>query len=193
APAGILEPCRVVDETARGFDLGLHVGDHPLNGLKVGDGFAEGAALLGVLDGFFQRALREADSLRGNADASAIERAERDFESLTFFSEAIFCGDFAVVENDFDRGRRVLAHFFFVAPAPEALEPLLAEDAFHFFLPAAGRAPTSPRLRIGLGKDQENAGDAAVRYPSLRAVELVAAGVVAGGARLNACGVGTGL
>ena len=52
---------------------------------------------------------------RGDADAAAVERAESDFQALAFFAQAIFERDFAIVEDDFYRGRGALAHFFFVA------------------------------------------------------------------------------
>ena len=105
----------VVEEGAGGFDFGVHVGEHELDGLEFGDGFAEGFAGRGEFDGFVEGALGEADGLRGDADASAIESGESDLEALAFFTETIGGGDFAIVENDFDGGRGALAHFVFVA------------------------------------------------------------------------------
>ena len=95
----IAHQCGVVRQRAGGFDFGLHVGEHPLDGLIVGDGLAEGAALLGVAHGRFQRSLREADRLRGDADAAAIERFERDLQALAFFAEAIFRRDAAILRE----------------------------------------------------------------------------------------------
>src|SRR5208337_199359 len=105
----------VVEEGAGGFDFGVHVGEHELDGLEFGDGFAEGFAGAGEFDGFVEGALGEANGLRGDADASAIESGESDFQALAFFTETIGGGDFAIVENDFDGGRAALAHFVFVA------------------------------------------------------------------------------
>ena len=73
-----------------------------MDGLKFADGFAESVALLGVLDRFVERALRQADGLRGDSDAAAVERAERDLEPLPFFAQAIFGWHFAIVQNNFD-------------------------------------------------------------------------------------------
>ena len=36
--AGIFEEGGVVEEGAGGFDFGVHVGEHPLDGLKFADG-----------------------------------------------------------------------------------------------------------------------------------------------------------
>src|SRR5260370_17811970 len=77
-------------ESARGFNFHLHVGEHPLDGLILGDRLAESLALLGVMHRGFERSLREAKRLRGDADASAIERFERDSQTLAFFSQAVF-------------------------------------------------------------------------------------------------------
>ena len=74
-------------QPSRGFNLRLHIRNHPLNGLKLANVFAKGLALLRVLDGFFQRPLREADSLRGDPDAPAIQRAESNLQPLPFFPQ----------------------------------------------------------------------------------------------------------
>ena len=44
------------------------------------------AALLRVLGRRLQRALRQAHCLRRDADAPAVERAERDLQPLAFFA-----------------------------------------------------------------------------------------------------------
>ena len=74
----VLHPRRVVRQPARGLNLHLHVRDHPLNRLELRERFPKRLALLRVLDGFFERALRHPHPLRGNADAPAVERAQRD-------------------------------------------------------------------------------------------------------------------
>ena len=40
--ARVFEAGGIVQQDAGGFDFGVHVGEHPLNGLEFGDGFAEG-------------------------------------------------------------------------------------------------------------------------------------------------------
>src|SRR5882724_1845395 len=112
-------------QAAGGFDFGLHVGEHPLNGLKFADGFAEGFALLGVFHGLFERALRQSHSLRGDTDAPAIERAESNLQALTFGTEPIFCRHFAIVQNNFDGRRTALAHLVFMTAYFESRESRL--------------------------------------------------------------------
>jgi hypothetical protein len=58
------------------------VGEHPLDRLEIADGLAELLALLGVVDGLLERGRRDADRLRRDADAPAVERHHRDLEAL---------------------------------------------------------------------------------------------------------------
>jgi hypothetical protein len=150
----------VVEEGAGGFDFGVHVRKHELDGLEFGDGLAEGFAGTREFDGFVEGALGEADGLRGDADASAIESGERDFEALAFFAEAIRGGDFAIIENNLDGGRGALAHFVFVAADGEAGESGLDEEGGNS-LPGCGR--------IGFGEDDVEAGLGAVGDPGFGA------------------------
>ena len=73
--------------------------------------FAEGFAGARVLDGFIEGALGQADGLSGDADAAAIESGESDLQAAAFFAETIVCGDYAIVENDFDRRERSAGPF----------------------------------------------------------------------------------
>jgi hypothetical protein len=154
----------VVEEGAGGFDFGVHVGEHKLDGLEFGDGFAEGFAGAGEFDGFVEGALGEADGLRGDADASAIESGESDLEALAFFTEAIGGGDFAIVQDDFDGGRGALAHFVFVAADGEAAEGGFDEEG-------GNSLPGEFGLRFG--EDEIDAGGAAVGDPGFGAREDV--------------------
>jgi len=72
----VFQPGGVVHQSARGFDFRFHVGEHPLDSLKLSDILAEGAALLGIFHGFFERTLRQPHGQRADANASAIQRAE---------------------------------------------------------------------------------------------------------------------
>src|ERR1700687_3906505 len=65
----VLQPCRVVCQSPRGFDLRLHVRNHPLNRLELADVFSKRLPLLRILDGFFQRSLRQTDRLRRKSSA----------------------------------------------------------------------------------------------------------------------------
>ena len=84
-------------------------------GLEFADGFAECAALFGVSHRRFERALRDADGLRGDAHAAAVQSFERDLQSLPFFAQAIPFRDFAIGEGNFRRARSAQAHFILVA------------------------------------------------------------------------------
>ena len=156
----------MVEEGAGGFDFGVHVGEHELDGLEFGDEFAEGFAGAGEFDGFVEGGLREADGLRSDADASPIESGEGDFEALAFFAEAIGGGDFAIVENDFDGGGGALAHFVFVAADVEAGEGGLDEEG-------GDSLPAEFWLRFG--EDDVEAGVEAVGDPGFGAVEKIVA------------------
>jgi hypothetical protein len=150
----------VIEEGAGGFDLGVHVGEHELDGLEFGDGFAEGFAGTREFDGFVEGALGEADGLRGDADASAIKSGESDLETLAFFAETIGGGDFAIIQNDFDGGRGALAHFVFVAADCEAGEGGLDEEG-------GNSLPGEFRLRFS--KDEIDTGVGAVGDPGFGA------------------------
>ena len=111
--AGVLFPRRFAHQKTRGVNFRGHVREHELNGLKIGDGMAEGLALLRVGKRRFKGSLRDAGGLRGNADAPAIERGKRDFVSFAFGSDAICDGHFAVREGKFAASGGVDAKFFF--------------------------------------------------------------------------------
>ena len=102
--------------------------------------------------------------MRGNADAATVESAEGNLQALAFFAKAVFARDFAVVEKNFDSGGAALAHFVFMAADFEAGKARLDQKGGDAF---------AARFGIGLGKDDEEAGDAAVRDPGLCAVQAI--------------------
>ena len=106
--------------------------------------FAEGAALLGECGCGFERALRHPDACAAMPMRPPSSALERDLQSLPFFAETIFGGHFAIVEHDFDRRRRVLAHFFFVAADAKSLEAGLDEKR--------GDVPLRTGVGIGLSR-----------------------------------------
>ena len=99
ALALILHPRRAIGEQARGFDLGGHVGELVLDGLKLGDRPAELLALLGILERGFVGALRGSDRERGDRDAAAVEDAQAVDESLAVLAEQLRFGQPAVVNS----------------------------------------------------------------------------------------------
>ena len=152
----------LVEEGAGGFDFGMHVGKHPLDGLEFTDGLAKGFAGASVFDGFIERALGKADGLRGDADASTIERGERDAQALAFFTEAIGRGNSAIVEDELDRRRRALAHLVFVATDFETGGVGFEKESANS-LPARGG--------IGFREDDEETCGGAIGDPGFGAVE----------------------
>ena len=178
----VFEKSGLVEEGAGGFDFGVHVGEHPLNGLEFGNGFTEGFAGAGIFDGFVQGALGKANRLRGDANAAAVEGGECDPEALAFFADAIFGGNHAIVEKNFDGGRGALAHFVFVAADFEA-------GGLGFDEEGANSLPGQFGLRFS--EDDVEASVGAVGDPGFGAVEAVVVAAADGGG-LDAGGVGAG-
>ena len=94
----------VVDQQARGFHFGRHLGELELHALEIGDGLAELLALFGVGDGVIERALGETDHLRADGDAALVERFDGDLVALADFAEDVRGGDAAIVENQLAGG-----------------------------------------------------------------------------------------
>ncbi len=161
----------------------MHVGQHPLDGLIFGDGLAESFSLLGVAHRGFQRALRQAQRLRCDADAAAVERFERDSQALAFFAQAIFCRDAAILQRNFGGAREVQSHFIFVAADAKAGK---------IWLDQKGGDAAAAGCGVGLREDDVDAGDSAVGDPGFCAVEDVVI-AFAHGAGLDSGGVGAGL
>src|SRR5215470_13540985 len=78
----LLEPGGAQDEEPRRVELCLHVGEHDLDRLVLGERDVELDALPGVGPGRFERRGRDAAGLRPDADASAVERGHRDLEAV---------------------------------------------------------------------------------------------------------------
>ena len=160
-----------------------HVGDHELDGLELRDGVAERHALLGVFESGFERALRDAAGLRGDADAAAVERGERDFVAFTFAADAVGFGDFAIGEDEFAARGGVDAEFFFFLADLEA--------GRSFFDDQRGDAFFALR-RIGVDVDDGCVSGAAVCDPGFCAVDDVFVALL-DGFGLECGSVGAGL
>ena len=174
---------RLPNEQAGGFDFGLHVCEHKLDGLEFSDGFAEGTPLFGISRGGFESALRETDRLGSDAYSAAIERFERDLEPLPFFAQAIFLRHFAIGKNNFRRTGRPQPHFIFVAAHAKAGERRLDEKSSYAASACSG---------IGLREDEIDSAFAAVGDPAFCAVQAIGF-AAARGASLDGSGIGAGL
>ena len=160
----IFEESAFVEQGAGGFEVDVHVGEHPLDGLEFADVFAKGFAGAGIFHGFVEGALGEADGLRGNADASGVESGEGDPQTLAFFTEAIFGGDDAIVQKNLYRRRGALAHFVFVAADFESGKAGFDKE---------GGNSLPGEFGIGFGEDNVEASGRTVGDPGFGAVENI--------------------
>ncbi len=176
------EPCGLIREQARGFDLRGHVRQLELNRLKFGDGFAELLALLGVTHGAFVSALRHAQAERGNGNAAAVENLQAVDEAFAFFAEQIFRRDVAIGENDFAGVAGAQPELVFFLAGLEAGRSLLDDERGNAVALLCG---------VGDGHAHADVGVVAVGGEGFRAVDDPAAVLLHGhGAR--AAGVGAG-
>ena len=104
--AGIPQARGVIDQQARRLQFRGHDGQVPLHHLELRDGLAELLALPGVSGGMFQRAARQADHLRADADAALVERLDGDLVALAHLAHHVFPRHAAVVQDQLaGRGR----------------------------------------------------------------------------------------
>src|SRR5437879_51488 len=88
ARADVLLPSGFAREQACGVNFRGHICEHELDGLEIGDGMAEGHTLLRIFQRFLKRALGNPHGLRGNADAPAVERGERDLVAFALSADS---------------------------------------------------------------------------------------------------------
>ena len=100
------------DELPRRLDLRGHVGEAEIHRLMLDDRFAEGAALVRVLERGLERGARHAHRLRRDANAPAFEVGQRDAVARALGAEQIGYRHAAVFERDLRRVGRVLAELF---------------------------------------------------------------------------------
>ena len=108
--ARVLLHRRLVNEQPRRLDLGRHVGELGLDRLEARDRPAERVALAGVRERLVQRALREADAHRGDADPAAVEDLQELPQSRAAGAEQVLLRNAAVGERQRPRVRGVPAH-----------------------------------------------------------------------------------
>ena len=87
-----------VGQLAGRLELHGHVGEHELQALELGDRLAELLALLDVAERVVQRALGDADGLRGDGDAGVVQGPHRDLEAGALRADHPVAGDADVVE-----------------------------------------------------------------------------------------------
>jgi hypothetical protein len=97
--AGVFQGGGLEREQARRLDRRRHVGQHPLHHLVLADRHAERLALARVGYRAHVSAGRDADGLGGDADASTVQRGQRDLESLALGADTVRDRHPALVED----------------------------------------------------------------------------------------------
>src|SRR6185295_3770683 len=116
----VLQPRRAHRAELGRVDARAHVGNLELDRLELRDGASELLALLRILDGRVARRARDADGLRRDADASAVERVHRDREALADLAEDVRLRHAAVLEHQLARGGRADAELLLLLADVEA-------------------------------------------------------------------------
>ena len=112
----------------------------------------------------FERALRDAARLRGDADAAAVERRKRDLVSFAFVADAIGHRHFAIGEDQFAARGGADAEFLFFLADLEARRALFHDQRGDSFFAL---------WRIGVHVDDRGIGRAAVGDPRFGAIDDV--------------------
>src|SRR5258708_35474433 len=83
--------------------LNLHggIGKHPLNGLAISDGLAEGHALLGKVYGHLQQTLSRANTARSNDPSTLANPLHTKPESATDFSQYMVFRHTHILKEEF--------------------------------------------------------------------------------------------
>src|SRR5262245_55383077 len=98
-----------------------------LHRLEFGDRLAELLALAGVLDRMVERALRQADHLRADADAPLVERFDRNLVALADLAEDVVARHGAVLEQQLARAAGADPELVFLPANREARKTALHE------------------------------------------------------------------
>ena len=100
----LLQLRRGVDKEPGATQLGGHIRQLEGDALLGRDWLAELDALLGIAQRLLKRALGDAQGLRGDSDASAVQRGHGDLETLALLAQQVFLGDLHVIEDQFRCG-----------------------------------------------------------------------------------------
>ena len=171
-----------VDQPAGEVGHGLQpeqVGDHPadlvLDELEVGEGLAELAALLDVVDGQVKQLLGGADRPGAEADAAVVEDLHRDAEAVAGLAEDVLGGDADVLEVEAAQVVAAQAHRVEALADLQALHPLLQHQRDVLVAP----------VHLAAGEGGDHVGARAVADVALLAVQHPRAVGLLDGARLD--------
>ena len=178
-----------VDQELRGLHTGVHLSQLELGVLELGDALAELNALLGVLDGFLDSALAQAQGLRGDTDTAAVQGLHGDLEALALLTQHTVLGNDAILEDQVAGRTAANTHLLLVLALREALVVLLHDERGDLLHAATALV----NGLAGDGDDHEGVSYVAVGDEALGAVQnVVLAGLVQHGGGLLALGIGAG-
>ena len=152
----------VIYEEAGSAEFRGHIGQLERDSLLGADRLSELDAFLGIGESCFVGTLGDPESLRGNADAAAVQCGHCDLEALPEPAEEIFLRHPDMVEDEFRRSGRTDTHFVIMVAEGEA---------GHAFFKDEGTDAAGPRFRISYGKDNVDIGFSAVCDEDLVAVQ----------------------
>ena len=108
--AGIDLPQRLIDHKARSRNIHFRIGQHPLNGLPLGQRFAKRNTGFGMLRRHFQQAVRRADARTAHRHAPIAQRFLRQIKTLPRLAQHGAVRHFASVEFNLSELDHVRAH-----------------------------------------------------------------------------------
>mmetsp|Transcript_16049 Transcript_16049/g.53940 ORF Transcript_16049/g.53940 Transcript_16049/m.53940 type:complete len:264 (+) Transcript_16049:271-1062(+) len=117
--ARVLEHRGAPGEQAGALDGAGHLGELELDGVHAGDGRAEGLALHGIFCGHLEGRLGDAQRLRGDADAPAVEGGHSDLEALPRLAQHGGARDAHLVHDQVGRGGPADAQLVFLGAQTE--------------------------------------------------------------------------
>ena len=94
-----------IEQRARRFELGRHIGKHELGVLEIRNRLAELLAFLCIGNSFVETALRAAQAARTDIQPSAIKARHCEVEPLAFLANAVFNRHATIFEDQLG-GRR---------------------------------------------------------------------------------------
>ncbi len=97
----LFEPGSPVDHKAGSLDFRGHIGNHPLDSLKLGDGLPELNAFFRVCNGPLKRPLCQTHRHSCDGDAPCIQRDQELFEAFILLAQQILGRDAAVFKKEF--------------------------------------------------------------------------------------------
>ena len=185
ALAVVDQPGRVAHQLLGRLDVDRHVRQHEADRLQRRDRLAERLALHRIAGGLVQRPPRDAHGRGRHGRPRAVKHLHGDQEAVAIVPQPILRRHAHVLQHDLARPGGVLAHLGDRLAAGDARPVALDDERAHASVLGRG---------IGLGEDDEEAGDRRVGDPGLGAVEDILVALAHRGAEdARHIGAGRGL